>query len=126
MNAEWIASSVAEFGRHLGFERFALNERGAAAATFENGVTLALEYARETFSLQIRLRIEPSAPALKKLLVASHPDNRFPFPLRTAYLRKTGQALFLVKFPERDVTGTVLWQVFSGLWSLANEFGGGA
>ncbi|MBP5509546.1 MAG: hypothetical protein J6Z49_01360 [Kiritimatiellae bacterium] len=126
MNAEWIAPSVAEFGRHLGFEHFALNERGAAAATFENGVTLALEYARDALCLQVRLRIEPTGAALKKLLVASHPGNRFPFPLRTAYLRKTGQALFLVKFPERDVTGTVLWQVFSGLWPLVNGFGGGA
>ena len=56
---------------------------------------------------------------------AAHPGNRFPYPLRTAYLAKTGQALFLVKFPERDVTETALWQVFSEMWALAARFGGG-
>ena len=63
--------------------------------------------------------------SVRKLLVAAHPGNRFPYPLRTAYLAKTGQALFLVKFPERDVTETALWQVFSEMWALAARFGGG-
>ncbi len=126
MSAPWIDGAVTEFGRHFGFEHFALNERGAAAARFENGASVALEYAREALCLQVRVPMSGDGASLRKLLVAAHPGNRFPFPLRTAYLAKTGQALFLVKFPERDVTETSLWQVFSEMWSLAARFGGGA
>ncbi len=43
MNAPWIDSAVEAFGRHFGFAHFALNERGAAAARFENGASIALE-----------------------------------------------------------------------------------
>ena len=38
MRASWIDGAVAEFGRHFGFEHFALNDRDVAAARFENGV----------------------------------------------------------------------------------------
>lgn len=126
MNAPWIDSAVTEFGRHFGFERFALSDKGVAAANFENGASVALEYARETLCLQVRVPVSADGPTLRKLLVAAHPGNRFRFPLRTAYLAKAGKALFLVKFPERDVTETALWQVFSEMWALASQFGGGA
>lgn len=126
MRAAWIDGAVAEFGRHFGFERFALNDRDVAAARFENGVSLALEYARESLCLQVRVPVTADGASVRKLLVAAHPGNRFPYPLRTAYLAKTGQALFLVKFPERDVTETALWQVFSEMWALAARFGGNA
>ena len=126
MNAPWIDEAVAAFGRHFGFNAFALNERGAAAATFENGASVAVEYARGALCLQVRVPAPPDGDTMRKLLVAAHPGNRFPYPLRTAYLAKSGLALFLVKFPERDVTETALWQAFSGIWSLAAGFGGGA
>ena len=124
MRAPWLDSAVEEFGRHFGFAHFALNDRGAAAARFENGVSLALEYAREALCLQVRVPMVAEGAALRKLLAAAHPGNRFANPLRTAYLAKTGQALFLVKFPERDVTETALWQVFSEMWAIAARFGG--
>jgi type III secretion system chaperone SycN len=125
MRASWIDGAVAEFGRHFGFEHFALNDRDVAAARFLNGAALALEYARESLCLQVRVPMHADGASVRKLLVAAHPGNRFPYPLRTAYLAKTGQALFLVKFPERDVTETALWQVFSEMWALAARFGGG-
>ncbi len=125
MSAPWIDSAVAEFGRHFGFSHFALNENGAAAAKFENGASVALEYARAALCLQVRVPVSADGETMRKLLVAAHPGNRFPYPLRTAYMAKSGQALFLVKFPERDVTETALWQVFSGIWTLASRFGGG-
>ncbi len=124
MNAEWVYTAVTGFGRHFGFEHFALGERGTAAADFENGSSVAIEYAGDVVCLMVRVPMEPVAVSLKKLLVAAHPDNRYAFPLRTAYLRKSSQALFLVKFNERDVTETSLWQVFEQVWSIAEGFGG--
>ena len=126
MRAPWVESAVVEFGRHFGFTRFALNERGVAAARFENGASVALECARDALCLQVRVPMVAEGAALRKLLVAAHPGNRFAYPLRTAYLADKGQALFLVKFPERDVTETALWQVFSEMWALAKRFGGNA
>lgn len=126
MMASWIDSAVEGFGRHFGFAHFALNDRGAAAARFENGASVALEYAREMLCLQVRVPMSADGASVRKLLVAAHPGNRFQYPLRTAYLAKTGQALFLVRFPERDVTETALWQVFSEMWALASRFGGNA
>ena len=124
MRAPWVDSAVVEFGRHFGFSRFALNERGVAAARFENGASVALECAHDALCLQVRVPMAADGASLRKLLVAAHPGNRFAYPLRTAYLAKTGQALFLVKFPERDVTETALWQVFSEMWAIAARFGG--
>ena len=124
MKASWIDSAVEEFGRHFGFAHFALNERGVAAARFENGVSVAVEHARESLCLQVRVPMAADGASVRKLLVAAHPGNRFPFPLRTAYLASAGQAIFLVRFPERDVTETALWQVFSEMWALAKRFGG--
>ena len=82
MRASWIDGAVAEFGRHFGFEHFALNDRGVAAARFENGASIALEYARESLCLQVRVPMAADGASLRKLLVAAHPGNRFPFPLR--------------------------------------------
>ena len=31
-----------------------------------------------------------------------------------------------MKIPERDVTETALWQLFSEMWALAMRFGGNA
>ena len=126
MSAPWVDSAVLDFGRHFGFTRFALNERGVAAARFEHGASVALESARDALCLQVRVPMSADGASVRKLLVAAHPGNRFPYPLRTAYLAKTGQALFLVRFPERDVTETALWQVFSEMWALASRFGGNA
>ncbi|MBR0459990.1 MAG: hypothetical protein IJJ26_12190 [Victivallales bacterium] len=124
MNAEWVYAAVTGFGRHFGFERFALNDKGVAAATFENGTSLALEYSNDVLCLQVRTPINPEQATLKKLLVTSHPRNRFPFVLRTAFLPKTSQGLFLVKMNERDVTENSLWQMFSNIWNVMQSFGG--
>ena len=124
MNAEWVYAAVIEFGKHFGFEHFALNDKGAAAATFENGTSLALEYNNDTLCLQVRVPFAPGDANFKKLLVTSHPRNRFPFPLRTAFLPKSSQGLFLVKMDERDVTENSLWQIFSQIWNIAQNFGG--
>ena len=115
MRASWIDSAVEEFGRHFGFAHFALN-----------GASVAVEHARESLCLQVRVPMAADGASVRKLLVAAHPGNRFPFPLRTAYLASAGQAIFLVRFPERDVTETALWQVFSEMWALAKRFGGDA
>ncbi len=120
----WIDGAILGFGRSMGIQNLTLNERGVAALTFENGFTLALEYALETFSVSVKVPVEPTSASLKKILVAAHPENRFPFRLRAAYLAKTGRAIFLVKLAERQVTETTLAKVFTSLWQLARDLGG--
>ncbi len=118
----WINTAVAEFGRRMGFSTLALNERGAAALRFENGIGLRLEYARESLFVSVTAPCAADDATLKKLLVTAHPRNHLGVPLRVGRLAKTGEALFLVQLPERNVTDNALETIFSGLWSLATDF----
>lgn len=124
MTPIWISSAVSAFGRRMGLSSFALNERDVASATFENGISVAFEFANESLCVSLRVPVTPSPMVLKKLLVSAHPSNRFPFRLRTAYVAKSGRALFIVRLAERQVTDAVLDQVFSGLWQLARGLEG--
>lgn len=119
----WVDSAVSAFGKRMGFADFRLNESGVAAATFENGVNLALEYAAESLCISVRLPVSPNEPFVRKLLVAAHPENHFPFHLRTAYLARRSMALFMVRLGERQVTPAAIDMVFSGLWDLAMKMG---
>ena len=44
----WLDDIVREFGRSAGLSDFALNDRGAAAISFETGAQLRFEYAFES------------------------------------------------------------------------------
>ena len=44
MAPEWLNAVVRDFGRAAGADTLALNDRGAAAVTFETGATLRFEY----------------------------------------------------------------------------------
>ena len=125
MSPTWVDSAVSSFGSRMGLKDFALNDRGVASVTFENGFGLAFEFMADSLYVSMRVPAEPSETTVKKLLVASHPANRFPFHLRTAYLAKRDMALFMVRLGERQVTSTALETVFSGLWDLAIKLGGG-
>ena len=51
----WIESVVREFGKAAGLAGLALNTRGAAAITFENGAALRLEYAFDSLVVALTL-----------------------------------------------------------------------
>lgn len=120
----WITSAVQAFGRRMGLPSFALDERGAASATFENGFNIGFEFLRDALFVTLRSPFVPTPDGLRLLLAMAHPANRFPSHLRTAYLARREAALLTVRLGERQVTPAAIDAVFSGLWDLAEKLGG--
>ena len=73
----WLDDIVREFGRSAGLSDFSLNDRGAAAATFETGAQLRFEYAFESLVVALSIPYPASDPAAaRRLLAAAHPGAR--------------------------------------------------
>ena len=123
MTPDWLNDIVQAFGRQMGLREFRLRENGAAGVTFENGRSLRLEYANEALMLSMGLPVEPSGAAMKSLLTAVHPaaQQASAARVRAGYLKRTGEALLVVRLLERDVTVTVLEAAFRQLWSAADR-----
>ena len=122
----WIEAVVREFGQAARLSGLALNARGVAAITFENGATLRLEYAFDSLvvALTLPVRLDPAAAA--RLLAYAHPEARYGFKLRAGFLAKSGRAVFAARLADREVTLPALNSVFSVLWRIGQEFGGAA
>ena len=121
----WLESLVKEFGKGAGLPDLALNDRGTAALTFENGASLRFEYADGALAVMMTVpsTLDPSRAAA--LLAVAHPDaRRGAFRIRSGYLASRARALFAVKLAERDATLPVLNQIFAALWDAAREYGG--
>ena len=116
----WMNAVIRDFGRTAGLDGFALNERGAAAFKFENGVSLRFEY---TGSELVVAATVPSAD-VKRLLSLSHPKARYGFRIRAGIVPKTHEAVMAVRLAERDVTLPRVSGAFELLWRLAREIGG--
>ena len=73
----WLDDIVREFGRSAGLSDFSLNDRGAAAATFETGAQLRFEYAFESLGVARSFPYPCGDPAAaRRLLAAAHPGAR--------------------------------------------------
>ena len=122
----WLDDIVREFGRSAGLSDFSLNDRGAAAATFETGAQLRFEYAFESLVVALSFPYPASDPAAaRRLLVAAHPGARAPFKLRAGLLAKSGRAILAARFPEREATLPAVNAAFSALWRLSEDLAGG-
>ena len=122
----WLDDIVREFGRSAGLSDFSLNDRGAAAATFETGAQLRFEYAFESLVVALSFPYPVSDPAAaRRLLAAAHPGARLPFKLRAGLLGKSGRAILAARFPEREATLPAVNAVFSALWRIAEDLAGG-
>ena len=121
---KWIESVVVEFGRAAGLKNFALNERGAAAVAFENGMKLRFEYAFDSMAIAVTVpsRLDPAVA--RRLLSYTHPAARHAFKLRTGWIQKSSVAAFVARLPGREVTLPSLNAVFAALWRIAQDFGG--
>ena len=120
----WIAAVVREFGQAAGLAGLELNDRGAAAISFENGAALRLEYAFDSLVVALTLpaRLNPATAA--RLLTYAHPEARYGFKLRAGYLAKSGRVVFAARLADREVTLPALNSVFTVLWRVGQEFGG--
>ena len=122
----WLDDIVREFGRSAGLSDFALNDRGAAAVTFETGAQLRFEYAFESLVVALSVPFPGGAPAAaRRLLAAAHPGARPGFKLRAGLLEKSGRAILAARFPERETTLPAVNAAFSALWRLSEDLAGG-
>ena len=122
----WLDDIVREFGRSAGLSDFALNDRGAAAISFETGAQLRFEYAFESLVVALSIPYPASDPAAaRRLLAAAHPGARPGFKLRAGLLEKTGRAILAARFPEREITLPAVNAAFSALWRIAEDPAGG-
>ena len=122
----WLDAVVREFGRSAGLADFTLNDRGAAAVAFETGAQLRFEYAFESLVVALSFPYPVSDPAAaRRLLAAAHPAARPPFKLRAGLQARSGRALLVARFPEREATLPAVNAAFSALWSIAEDLAGG-
>ena len=122
----WLDDVIREFGRSAGLSDFALNDRGAAAVTFETGVQLRFEYAFESLVVAVSIPYPAADPAAaRRLLAVAHPSARAPFKIRAGLLTKSGRALLAARFPEREATLPAINAAFNALWRIAEDLAGG-
>jgi len=127
MAPDWLNAIVRDFGRAAGADSLALNDRGAAALTFETGATLRFEYTGAELVVAVTLP-RPADPAgLRRVLAFAHPRaGGQGLHLRAGYLANSGRALLAVRIPERGVTLPAINAAFAALWRAAGELGGAA
>ena len=125
MTPDWLNETVRAFGRQIGLGAFVLNERGAAGVRFENGMSLMLEYAAESLLVSVRVPVHPDGEVLRRLLADAHPSVRTGLPqrVRTAYLAKSGEAMYVARIGERQVNVSVIEGAFRTLWGMAMRIG---
>jgi len=125
MTPGWLDNTVRAFGRQLGLNSFAMNERGAAGVRFENGLSLVLEYAAESLLVSVRVPLAPSGDNMKRLLSDSHYAMRtgLPMHVRTAYLARTGEAMYVARIGERLVNVSAIEGAFRAMWEMAIRLG---
>ena len=125
MAPAWLNAVVRDFGRAAGADSLALNDRGAAALTFETGVALRFEYTGTELVVAVTVP-RPADPAgLHRVLSFAHPRaGGRGLRIRAGYLASSGRALLAVRIPERNVTLPAVNAAFAALWRAAGEIGG--
>lgn len=122
MTPDWLNETVSGFGRQMGLSSFALNENGVAGVRFENGVSLKLEYVSEALMLILGVPMAADAEALETLLAQAHPlQPAYPRRVRVAYAAVPGEALLVMRVPEREVGVSSLEEAFGKLWERAQR-----
>ena len=126
MAPEWLNAVVRDFGRAAGVDTLALNDRGAAAVTFETGVTLRFEYTGAELVVAVTVP-HPADPAFtRRLLAFAHPLAGAVPRIRAGYFASRGCAVLATRIAERNVTLPVVNAAFAALWRAAGMMGGAA
>ena len=121
MTPEWVNETVRAFGRQLQFENLELNERGAAGIRFENGLSFYLEYADGAMQMSAGFAADETAATLKNLLAGVHPSARTGgVRLRAVRFERTGEARFVARLTDRELTPTAMEAAFHALWEAAD------
>jgi type III secretion system chaperone SycN len=118
----WLNGIVREFATGMGLRDFALNDDGAAALRFENGVGLRFEYAMDFLSLSMSVESPQDAASVKLLLSASDPLRRGAFAIRTGIAGNPSRAVFTVRLESAEVTLGNLDAAMAELWRATENF----
>jgi len=122
MIADWLASTLLEFGRRLGLSNFVFSARETASVKFENGVELNFEHSGDFLFIYVTCPMAETEDKMKLLLQSAHPDNMHRHPIRAAYQPKSERAAFLVKLADRDASIPLFDDIFNTLWRIATTF----
>ena len=122
MTPAWLNGIVREFASGMGLRDFALNDDGAAALRFENGVGLRFEYAMDFLSLSMSVESPQDAASVKLLLSASDPLRRGAFAIRTGIAGNPSRAVFTVRLESAEVTLGNLDAAMAELWRATENF----
>ena len=126
MAPEWLNAVVRDFGRAAGADTLALNERGAAAVSFETGAALRFEYTGTELIVAVTVP-HPADPAFtRRLLAFAHPLAGAVPRIRAGYLANRGCAVLATRIAERNVTLPAVNAAFAALWRAAGMIGGAA
>lgn len=122
MSPTWVEDAVRGFGRLLGLETLALNERGVAGVNFENGFSLRLESVKGAMMVMLKTGLITDE-AVRAVLAEAHPsaaDGKGP-ELRAACSTATGEALLVIRLSERELGASALEAAFRRLWDRAER-----
>lgn len=123
----WLNEVIGDFGRQMGLNHFALNERGTAGLRFENGLSLRLEYANGALMMMVGFPPSKSESAdafAVKILTSAHYAGEGAKGVRAGYLSRANEAILVKRIPERSIDVPQLEASFSLLWQTAREIGG--
>ncbi len=124
MAPEWLNAVVRDFGRAAGVDTFALNDRGAAAVSFENGSGLRFEYTGTELVVAVTVPRPVNPVSLRRALSFAHPMSGTGLRIRVGYLSRSGCVVLAVRIAERNVTLPTVNAAFATLWRAAGEIGG--
>lgn len=122
MSSAWVNDTVRGFGRQLGLETLALNDRGAAGINFENGLSLRFEHVAGAMMVIVKLGVN-SGEAVRRALAEAHPaasDGRGP-EIRAACTPGTDEAFLAIRIAERELGVSTLESAFRRLWDRAER-----
>ncbi|MCQ2368515.1 MAG: hypothetical protein MJ109_05860 [Kiritimatiellae bacterium] len=128
MAPEWLNEVVADFGRQMGLNGFALNERGTAGVRFENGITFRLEYANEALMMIVGFiptNAEDFQSFAAKLLTVAHYEAAGSKGIRVGFLKRSGEAIATARISERELDVPKMEEKFGLIWQTAMETGAG-
>ena len=124
MAPEWLNAVVRDFGRAAGADTFALNDRGVAAVSFENGNGLRFEYTGTELVVAVTVPRPAEPVSLRRALSFAHPMSGTGLRIRVGYLSRSGCVVLAVRIAERNVTLPTVNAAFATLWRAAGEIGG--
>lgn len=119
---EWLQQTIAEFGRGAGLQSLALNDRGAASLSFDNGTSLVFEYAFSSLVVMMTVPVSKTPEVAGKVLSFAIPERRTLFRINAGFMPKADKAFFAIRLPREEITLPVLMSAFNEVRHLAGQF----